>query len=240
MNPFGADTPGMSPAEAAAELAADPIYSTLPNTNLEKLARYKELLAGKEASFMSKYGGATAAGTAALYAGGAFDGEEDVPPTVGEEAARLMSAPSGMDLLAGAPGGTYAPDPRTFMASSALGNLGLSPQAYYDQQLLRQYRSFFPDTTMTTLGEGTPLVSDTGYNPYENPRAPVYEQQLMRAAGGEISGPGTGTSDSIPAMLSDGEFVMTARAVRGAGNGDRRAGAQRMYDMMNQFESMSR
>jgi hypothetical protein len=53
---------------------------------------------------------------------------------------------------------------------------------------------------------------------------------------GQISGPGTGTSDSIPAMLSDGEFVMTAKAVRGAGKGDRRAGAKRMYALMNQLE----
>jgi hypothetical protein len=36
---------------------------------------------------------------------------------------------------------------------------------------------------------------------------------------GAISGPGTGTSDDVPAMLSDGEFVMTADAVRGAGGG---------------------
>jgi len=57
------------------------------------------------------------------------------------------------------------------------------------------------------------------------------------AAGGEIVGRGTGTSDSIPARLSDGEFVMTARAVRNAGNGDRDLGAARMYDMMNRFES---
>jgi hypothetical protein len=53
---------------------------------------------------------------------------------------------------------------------------------------------------------------------------------------GPISGPGTATSDSIPAMLSDGEFVMTAKAVRGAGKGDRRAGAKRMYALMNQLE----
>ena len=56
------------------------------------------------------------------------------------------------------------------------------------------------------------------------------------AGGGEIVGPGTGTSDSIPAMLSDGEFVMTAKAVRNAGNGNRDLGAARMYDMMNRFE----
>lgn len=33
------------------------------------------------------------------------------------------------------------------------------------------------------------------------------------ASGGLISGPGTGTSDSVPAMLSNGEAVMTANAV---------------------------
>jgi len=54
--------------------------------------------------------------------------------------------------------------------------------------------------------------------------------------GGESVGPGTGTSDSIPAMLSDGEFVMTAKAVRGAGGGDRREGARRMYEMMDNLE----
>ena len=41
---------------------------------------------------------------------------------------------------------------------------------------------------------------------------------------GAISGPGTEKSDDVPAMLSDGEFVMTAQAVRGAGGGSREAG----------------
>ena len=60
--------------------------------------------------------------------------------------------------------------------------------------------------------------------------------QEYRAMGGEVIGPGTGTSDSIPARLSDGEFVMTADAVRNAGGGDRNLGAARMYDMMRRFE----
>lgn len=71
------------------------------------------------------------------------------------------------------------------------------------------------------------------------------------AKGGIISGPGTGTSDSIPARihqngkpteearLSDGEFVMTNRAVRGAGGGDRARGAAEMYRLMRQFERRS-
>jgi len=53
---------------------------------------------------------------------------------------------------------------------------------------------------------------------------------------GAIYGPGTETSDDVPAMLSDGEFVMTAQAVRGAGNGSRELGMRRMYDMMRKFE----
>ena len=60
-----------------------------------------------------------------------------------------------------------------------------------------------------------------------------------RAEGGEIVGPGTSTSDSIPAMLSDGEFVMNAKAVQGAGGGDRKEGAKRMYQMMKKFERVA-
>ena len=55
-------------------------------------------------------------------------------------------------------------------------------------------------------------------------------------AGGHISGPGTGTSDDVPAMLSDGEFVLTAKAVRGAGDGDRMKGAKKLYKLMNSLE----
>lgn len=53
---------------------------------------------------------------------------------------------------------------------------------------------------------------------------------------GQISGPGTETSDSIPAMLSDGEFVMTAKAVKALGKGNRRAGAKKMYALMHHLE----
>lgn len=53
---------------------------------------------------------------------------------------------------------------------------------------------------------------------------------------GAINGPGTGTSDSIKALLSDGEFVFTAKAVRGAGQGSRRKGAKRMYQLMRSLE----
>ena len=62
---------------------------------------------------------------------------------------------------------------------------------------------------------------------------------MSAAIGGEVTGPGTGTSDSVPARLSDGEFVLTAKAVRGAGGGDRDLGAARMYDMMSSLERVA-
>ena len=72
-----------------------------------------------------------------------------------------------------------------------------------------------------------------GTNPfYQDPGF----QPVRVNEGGEIIGPGTPTSDSIPAMLSDGEFVFNAKSVRGAGKGDRKAGAKRMYNMMKEFE----
>ena len=65
----------------------------------------------------------------------------------------------------------------------------------------------------------------------------VIRGPIQRAnAGGAVAGPGTGTSDSIPAMLSDGEFVMTAKAVRGMGDGSRKKGAAKMYQLMNRLE----
>jgi len=71
-------------------------------------------------------------------------------------------------------------------------------------------------------------------NPYYDSS---YLPMIYRESGGEISGPGTGTSDSIPAMLSDGEFVFTASAVKGAGGGNRKKGAAKMYQMMKQLEN---
>ena len=44
-------------------------------------------------------------------------------------------------------------------------------------------------------------------------------------------------ADDVPAMLSKNEFVMTADAVRGMGDGNVEKGAQKMYDQMRQLEN---
>ena len=68
---------------------------------------------------------------------------------------------------------------------------------------------------------------------------------------GQIAGPGTEKSDDIPAMLSDGEFVVNAAAVRGIGNlmgrkkpkskmDERREGARTMYALQQAGEKAAR
>ena len=80
------------------------------------------------------------------------------------------------------------------------------------------------------------------------PSPDVERATIFSAAGGSVEyprrellveGPGTEKSDDIPAMLSDGEFVINSRAVRGAdpsGRGNRYAGAQNLYNLMRNFE----
>jgi hypothetical protein len=89
-----------------------------------------------------------------------------------------------------------------------------------------------------------PSVANKDYYDYANywknaPSATLFSELKGTNEGGYIEGAGTEKSDSIPALLSDGEFVFTAEAVRGAGNGDRRQGAQKMYNMMRQFEQVA-
>lgn len=112
----------------------------------------------------------------------------------------------------------------------------LALQAFDEQQ--------YPDGVKTS----TPLQErqlSTGE------RLPDYEGRVftpMRyaAQGGMIEGPGTGTSDDIPATiyqngspvqearLSDGEFVLREKDVLAVGDGDREKGAARLYAMQRQ------
>jgi len=108
--------------------------------------------------------------------------------------------------------------------SDLLGGQEAAPDPY--AQYLQEYAARKPQFTgFAPIGAAVPRVG-----------LPAAAQMYH---GGEVNGPGTGTSDSVPAMLSDGEFVMTAKAVMGAGKGDRDKGAAKMYDMMAKFESMA-
>ena len=73
-------------------------------------------------------------------------------------------------------------------------------------------------------------------------KLPAYNEPMdTYAKGGYLDGPGDGMSDSIPATiankqparLADGEFVIPADVVSHLGNGSTKAGAQRLYAMMD-------
>jgi len=104
--------------------------------------------------------------------------------------------------------------------------------------------------------EGNVIVKPY-YSPITNQRYMTLEEKenaensvgiMSAAAGGYIEGPGTGRSDDVKAgifqngqkvqeaRLSDGEFVMTRKAVDNAGGGDREKGAAKMYALMNSLE----
>jgi hypothetical protein len=105
-----------------------------------------------------------------------------------------------------------------------------------------------------TLAEREELAKEqelqqASINPFLfTPSQDVLQPSIFSAAGGSVNyperdllveGPGTEKSDEIPAMLSDGEFVINSRAVRGAdpsGKGNRYAGAQNLYNLMRNFE----
>ncbi len=95
---------------------------------------------------------------------------------------------------------------------------------------------------------------DMGIRPGMSYGGRIDEQELDMRMGGPSIGPGTGTSDDIPAMLSDGEFVQTAKANNGLGgfkitktetgielipNGkpNRQKGAKNMDTLMKVFEN---
>ena len=93
---------------------------------------------------------------------------------------------------------------------------------------------------MKAYGDTAEMASGIASLPLRQNEQGVKEVDL-RETGGFIPPVGIKEKeDDIPAMLSNNEFVFTADAVRGMGNGDVNVGAQRMYDMMKKLENGGR
>jgi hypothetical protein len=182
---------------------------------------------------ISRYAPITGAALGAAYLGGAFTPEEpQAPGTLPKE--------TGFDLMERQPEiyGTTPGGARTVYSSL----FDSTPQAQPAYQFTPiefqpvQYPTFQPRFAQGGIAAVAPARYNLGG--YASGGIGSMAKKYPRRTG-QISGPGTGTSDSIPAMLSDGEFVMTAKAVRGAGGGSRREGARKMYQMMRKFERNS-
>jgi len=181
----------------------------------------KELTPG----LIAKYGGTAATIGGIAYAAGAFD-EIPAPPVT---------------------------DPYD-KASASERRLANFPRKYSTDIPVAGVGANIDDIMVPYAGEQMAQPTVQIAQPLEEQYPDLYKQYLAQmqpqpqysAAGGPmesfprrtgyIAGPGTETSDDIPAMLSDGEFVMNAKAVRGAGNGSREEGVRNMYQMMRAFE----
>jgi hypothetical protein len=90
------------------------------------------------------------------------------------------------------------------------------------------------------LGDTATMAAQAEGLPLRNNQVGITELDL-RDSGGFIPPVGIKEkADDIPAMLSNNEFVFTADAVRGMGDGDVDMGAQRMYDIMKKLEKGGR
>ena len=201
---------------------------------------------------MRSYGPLAAAGIGALALGGGF--KSDQPTSAGLVDRDASGKPiTGADLIAQDPRKYYMqglPGVQYDERGAIVGGSRWSPTATMAD--VRVPSSQATSTQLPSLQQGIfaprrPMQPI--YQPYNTSSmytnlVPQYAVGGIASLGhggyprktGEIDGPGTGTSDDVPAMLSDGEFVMTAKAVRGMGNGSRREGAKRMYDLMHKLE----
>jgi len=244
---FSPNRPSMQQGEQNALLKADQAVADYQAnsprpTQAGAEAAWKAAYDSNSPGFFSKYAPIAGATLGATYLAGGFD----KPTTPGDNTPVYDPAYTGTNYMTDNPqlfsgslynyqsqgAGSYDPTRATTYAGGqgaaapgVVAPTGIM-QAQYSpeygrrrmQQSVQRYYSPF-------IGTAEPVMAAKGGSIREFPRK-----------SGPINGPGTGTSDDIPAMLSDGEFVFTARAVRNAGGGSRRKGAARMYKLMKSLE----
>lgn len=153
-------------------------------------------------------------------------------PAGSAEAARAAASP--LSNAAGASSSLlkYAP---LLLAASAMGGGGGQQQP---QQARPAQTPQDPNMTrglsnvqFNRTRKPVTVDKDYGYGPsqqfFENNQLPT----VQAARGHYVKGGGTGTSDSIPAVLSDGEYVMDAQTVSMLGDGSSDAGANKLDKM---------
>jgi hypothetical protein len=215
------------------------IYKATTPTSLQSPAEYAKAIAKAQPNMFATYGPSLALAGGAAYLGGAFDDPEDLDEAAREEAERRFaeaSSPSRKNALLESDPGSYvvydldpykyrpAPNPRSYSATIPVNfALAAAPPPYLQNS---------PDYARYNAAGGGFIDGQPQYLNYGG--TAQYPRREML-----VEGPGTERSDDIPAMLSDGEFVLNSRAVRGAdptGQGNRYRGAQNLYNMMRNFE----
>ena len=110
--------------------------------------------------------------------------------------------------------------------SGSMGG-GMNPGGYSPDPTVKSITGYNP----LRAAQGSDVSVDSVQAQMNN--NPVGIAQYFPRKFGMINGPGGPKEDKIPAMLSDGEFVFTAKAVENAG------GPKAMYKMMNKLDPES-
>ena len=180
-------------------------------------------------------------------AGGESTGFSGFNPANNGQAANVPLPPTGRpEYVAGAAANAadsassgilkYAP---LLLAASAMGGGGQQQQAQPAQQAQASQDPNMTKSLSNVKFERTrnpvKVTDQYGYTGqgqfFSNNALPA----MTAARGRYVKGGGTGTSDSIPAVLSDGEYVMDAQTVSMLGDGSSDAGAKKLDDMRKQL-----
>lgn len=163
-----------------------------------------------------------------------------------------LFSPGGMDRFKAATGSSAL----TSVGLPAAGMLLSTPPPAYGGEFSLDMGPFTPlsDVRKQQSGGGSQysLYAEGGITDVSNmamggmfdarTHLPSFDEpKSTYRSGGYLDGPGDGMSDSIPATiadkqparLADGEFVIPADVVSHLGNGSTKAGAQRLYGMMD-------
>jgi len=193
----------------------------------------------KDAGMFTKYGPLALAGTAAIAAAGGMEGDPaDQNPAFDRNYTGSDYIRDNPDKFKGGLSSYTKPAtlPSPIVPTPPYSTIPISqPGMVTPGGITRSPAGVAQPYNVSGL-YGVPLIYGPDGQPRRMAKGGDAQMTNFPRRQGPINGPGTGTSDDIPAMLSDGEFVFTARAVRNAGGGSRRKGAARMYKLMKKLE----
>ena len=116
--------------------------------------------------------------------------------------------------------------------SMLMGNMEPEEEMLPDEEMEDNYMDFILDEALTEEEEDMLMSKLEQDEQLAMLFDKVVEVASEFAGSGPVEGPGTGVSDSIPARLSDGEFVFTAKATE-------EIGASELMRMMKDAEAMA-
>ena len=151
-------------------------------------------------------------------------------PTPGQDGALMVGGLKGPTK---GPAGTYSARPVTDWYRFGMGPAMDIPAGTDLSRATSPYAGYGPGT----LGEETfRAVSGIPAASPEQPAGMAHGGSMGYARGSSrdsfaVEGPGTGRSDDIPAVLSDGEYVIDAETVALLGDGSSKAGAKKLDQM---------